>query len=403
MNLTWRRLRGVSMVVLVFLLIEFLDEFVFGVGEAAWPLIRNELNLSYIQIGLLMGLPVILSIAIDLPVGLLADLGYRRRLVLVGGLAFTLSLVLTALAADFAVLLVSFILFYPASGAFVSLSQASLMDLDPTRHEQNMARWTFAGSLGVVVGALAVGALPLIAASWRSLYWLAAVFSLVAVWLTVRMRLHSAPPRPAESDSESDDEDAEPQSLGVAIRMALRAARDWRVMRWVILLIFMDLTLDKLLSYMALYFVDVVGVGEVEASLAVAVFVVVGLVGDLLAIPLLERVRGLTYLRISAAVMLLLFPVFLLVPGFWPKVILAGCIGLCNSGWYSVLQGQLYSAMPGRSGTVSALTTLVGVMDSALPLIIGGVAQVYGLGSAVWLLWLGPIVILLGLPRSNKA
>lgn len=37
----------------------------------------------------------------------------------------------------------AFILFYPASGAFVNLSQATLMDSETDRHEQNMARWGF--------------------------------------------------------------------------------------------------------------------------------------------------------------------------------------------------------------------------------------------------------------------
>ena len=34
----------------LYLLIEFLDELVFGVGEAAWPLIRDDLGLNYVQI-----------------------------------------------------------------------------------------------------------------------------------------------------------------------------------------------------------------------------------------------------------------------------------------------------------------------------------------------------------------
>jgi FSR family fosmidomycin resistance protein-like MFS transporter len=390
---SWR-LRGTGAAVLVFLLIEFVDEFVFGVREAAWPLLRDEFGLSYLQIGLLIGLPVIIAFFIELPLGLLADLGHRTRIVLTGGLAFVLSLMLTGAAADFSVLLVSYVLFYPASGAFVSLSQASLMDVDPSRHEQNMARWTFAGSVGVVVGALAVGVLPLADASWRVLFWIGAGLSLCALWMTARMKLHARP---------SDDSDETPEGFAAAVRAALAAARDWRVLRWCILLLFSDLVLDKLLAYMALYFVDVVGVGEAEASIGVAVFVVLGLLGDVLVIPLLERIRGLTYLKITAAVMLVLFPAFLLAPGFAPKVILAGVIGLLNSGWYSVLQGKLYSAMPGRSGTVTTVGNLIGVLDSLFPLVIGFVAQTQGLETAMWLLWLGPITVLAGLPRREAA
>ena len=49
------------MLTLPFLLIEFLDELVFGVNQAAWPLIRTDLRLSYLQIGLLLSVPGIVS------------------------------------------------------------------------------------------------------------------------------------------------------------------------------------------------------------------------------------------------------------------------------------------------------------------------------------------------------
>ena len=43
------------------------------------------------------------------------------------------------------------------------------MDTDPARHELNMARWTFAGSLGVVAGPLALGGTALLGLRWRGL------------------------------------------------------------------------------------------------------------------------------------------------------------------------------------------------------------------------------------------
>ena len=77
---------------------------------------------------------------------------------------------------------------------------------------------------------------------------------------------------------------------------ALRALRRGEVLRWLTLLQFSDLMLDVLLGFLALYFVDVVGVTPAQAGLAVAVWTGVGLLGDFLLIPLLERVRGLSYL-----------------------------------------------------------------------------------------------------------
>ena len=84
--------------------------------------------------------------------GVVAVTWRRRALVLAGGAGFALALALAAGAPSFWVLLVAFSLLYPASGAFVSLSQASLMDLEPERREHNMARWTLAGAVGAVAG-----------------------------------------------------------------------------------------------------------------------------------------------------------------------------------------------------------------------------------------------------------
>jgi FSR family fosmidomycin resistance protein-like MFS transporter len=91
----------------------------------------------------------------------------------------------------------------------------------------------------------------------------------------------------------------------------------------------------------------------------------------------------------------------LLVPGFGLKVVLLGLLGFCNAGWYPVLKGRLYSAMPGQSGTVLSVGSLFGLARALLPLALGLVAQRFHLSVAMWLLLLGPIALLLGLPRSR--
>src|SRR5439155_299758 len=67
---------------------------------------------------------------------------------------FVLTLLAVASAGSFAVLMVAFIAFYPASGAFVSLTQAEIMDARPDRQAQVMARWDLAGAAGAVAGPL---------------------------------------------------------------------------------------------------------------------------------------------------------------------------------------------------------------------------------------------------------
>src|SRR5437764_11017766 len=140
------------------LLIEFLDELVFGVREAAWPLIRDDLRLSYTQVGVILSVPGLVGNLIEPSFGILGDVWRRRALVLAGGVVFAAASLLVGLSASFAALLAASILFNPASGAFVGLSQATLMDAAPERREQNMARWSLFGSLGNCVGPAALGA-----------------------------------------------------------------------------------------------------------------------------------------------------------------------------------------------------------------------------------------------------
>jgi len=184
---------------------------------------------------------------------------------------------------------------------------------------------------------------------------------------------------------------------------ALAALRRRDVLRWLALLEFSDLMLDVLLGFLALYFVDVVGVTPATAAGAVAIWSGLGLLGDLLLIPLLERVRGLSYLRVSAWLELILYVAFLLAPGIWLKFVLLGLLGLFNSGWYAILQAGLYSAMPGRSGTAMAVKNLSGLAGGLIPLGLGLAAQHFGLGPTMWLLLLGPMVVLVGLAGQARA
>ncbi len=388
-----KRGRSLRAFALTLLAIEFLDELVDGSRQTAWPLIRLDLQLSYTQIGLLLAVPKLCGNLIEPPLFLLGDTSRRRALILGGGVGFTLALVMVSVSHSFALLLLAFVLFSPASGAFVSLSQASLMDDAPARREQNMARWAFAGSLGVVAGSAALNATVALGGSWRA--WFGAMVA-PALLLTLSTR-RFMPPTPAATHAAQ----TQPR-LKANLLLALHALRSRAVLRWLVLLELADLMLDGLHGFLALYFVDVIGVSATRAGLAVAVWSGVGLVGDLLLIPLLERVRGLSYLRWSAGVMLLLFPAFLLAPGLLLKLLLLGLMGLANSGWYSILKAQLYAALPGRSGTALALNNVTGLVGALLPLGLGMLAERVGLGYMMWLLLAGPLALLLALPRAAK-
>jgi len=59
--------------------------------------------------------------------------------------------------------------------------------------------------------------------------------------------------------------------------------------------------------------------------------------------------------------------------------------------------------MPGQSGTVMAVGNVFGLAGGLIPLVLGLVAEQAGLSMTMWLLLLGPLALLAGLPRAARA
>jgi MFS transporter, FSR family, fosmidomycin resistance protein len=372
------------------LAVELADELVDGAKSAALPLIRHDLGLSYSQIGLLESAPLLLGSLLELPLGFLAGHGRRRRrAVLLGGVVFVLTLLGAAAARSFPALLVAFVLFFPASGAFVSLTQSGLMDAAPGRREQHMARWVLAGSAGSVAGPVLLVAVLAAGGTWRSAFLVLAVAAAVA-WLAVARN----PPEPAVADEGGG---AAPARGAAAVRDALNALRRSGVVRWLVLLQVSDLLLDVFTGYLALYLVAVGHATPAQAALTVAVRLGAGLAGDAVLNRALRHASGMSLLRASAAGAVVLYPAFLLVPGLWPKLVLLAVLSIITAPWYPVLQAQLYGSLPDHSGVVVSLSSAAGLLGGAAPLAVGFLAQHFGLAWGLATLAVAPPVLLGGL------
>ena len=324
---------------------------------------------------------------IEPALGLLADRGHRRALVLAGGFLSALVLVGNAVAPGFPILLVAFILGAPAAGAFVTLAQTVLMDAAPDDHERSMARWVFIGSLGVTTGPLLIAGASLAGLGWRPVMWF-----LAAVGLAVTLVARSLP---LETVPTEDEEHA-------SVRSTLKNLRNPEVRRWLTVIETADLLVDVFFSFLAVYLVDVAGADPTQASFAVSLFSMGGIAGSALLLPMLSRYDGLNYMRVSAIGAGALFAVFLVVDPLPLKIAAATAIAVLGSGWYTVPKARLFSALPGRSGIVVALESGAALLGSQTPLLIGAVSASAGLGMAMWLLMLGPVSILLLVPRPRS-
>ena len=388
-------LRGVIPLTYLLLLIEFFDELNYGIGNAALPAIRADLGLSYVQIGLLLGLPGIINAVIEPVLMLLGDTRYRKQIILGGGIVIALSLVAIATTQFFPVVLFAMVIGYPASGAFVSLSQATLMDLNPGREPQMMARWTVSGSVANLVGPLILAVGFALGFGWRWAFYAMAVLCVILVGFTWLKQF------PINLDTESSPQ----SSIQVKKLLAgfLDAMRNPNLMRWLILLQFSDLLLDVLTGYLPLYFTDVTGMSVAQASLMMSVLMLAGLVSNIMLIPMLEKFQGRNIVRISACVTGVLYVAWLVTPWLWAKIGLIILIRLVSLGWYEVLQGEAFASIPGRSGTVMATNSIMGLLGGGISFFIGWIAAQAGLPAAMWLLLAGPICLVLFVPKPGPA
>jgi MFS transporter, FSR family, fosmidomycin resistance protein len=326
--------------------------------------------------------------------GVLAGQGRRRRLVILGGgIVFVFTLLAVASARSFAVLLAAFVAFYPASGAFVSLTQAEIMDAWPDRQAQLMARWDLAGAAGAVAGPLLLTAVLASGGSWRAGFLVLAGISAL-IWLGALLRGRPQPDG-REAAAGAGAEEAEQRPWTARFAEIGAALRDWGTLRWLLLIEVADLLVDVFTGFLALYLVDVAHLTPAVAALAIAIRLGAALAGDATLIVILERVSDLTVLRVSAAAAALLYPAFLLVPGVVPKLAVLAVLSAATAPWYPVLQARLYGSLPGRSSVAVTLSSAAGLAGGLGPLAVGLVAQSFGLSWALAGLVLVPVAVLL--------
>ena len=383
---------------LLFLGIEFFDELDYGIRSAALPSIRDDLGLNYAQLGLLLGLPHIVSAAVEWLLMLLGDTLLRKRLIVVGGGVLTLALALIATANSFSPVLFAWMISFPASGAFVTLSQASLMDLNPGREAHMMARWSLSGSLANLIGPLLLAGGFALGWGWRWAFWMLAGLALLLAGLAWR----SSMPLPNHPAVEAAQSDRNTRRVGAELLRGLwQALRSPRLLLMILLLQLADLMMDVLSIYLPLFYTDVMALKPTQVALLLSATMLANLVSDALVIPLLEKFDGRRVVRLSALVVAVLYVAFLVVPWVAAQIALVLLLKLLTLGWYSVLQGEAYAAAPGRSGTVMALNSLGGLAGGIFPWLIGVAAERVGLRLAMWLLLLGPLSLLALAPRPK--
>ena len=380
------RLKQLSLLRITLLSMGMFDEIITGFTIVGLPLLRDQLGLSYTQIGLLFVVQSFASILLDPLLNLLTDRGSKCFWILGGLLILALSFILRANTHSFIVLLLAFGVLFPADEMAVGLSQAALIELNPTQETQVMTRYELLSSIGDFLGPLLVTALVSFSVGWTGLCWLAA-----SIWLVLAIVI-STQRFPRVSVTEDD----EPTSFMTLLGRLRSALRDPILLRWVALAAIPTMVDEVFLGFIALYLRDVLHVNQATIGLIVAIHTF----GALLGLFLLDRFL----LKRSTPRQLLLWLSLLVLVGMicllsihvvWVVTLALFIIGLGASGWYPTANGQAYARMPGHASIVRSVMSLFVAADVAIPGIVSLIADHYGLLAGLSFLGLAPVLMLL--------
>ncbi len=363
------------------------DEIISGFSTIGLPLFREQLGLSYTQIGLIFTVSALIGAILEPLLNLLSDRGSKRYWILGGLLALALSFTLMASSRLFILLLLAFSIASPAGDAAIGLSQAVLIELAPRQETQVMTRWTLLSSIGDFLAPMVVVAIVIIRVGWTGLCWIAAGISLVVAIIIVSQRF------PSPSDTTSSEETASLKKLLVGLHEALR---DPILLRWAALTVIPTMVDEVFLVFTALYLRDVVYVSQELVGLILAIHIAGALLGlFVLDRFLLKRCTARQLLTWLALLVLVGMIGLLSIHQLWVVTFALFVIGLGASGWYPIAKGQAYRRLPGRVGTVRAVISLFATLDVVLPGIVSVIADRFGLIAGLGFLGLAPVLMLL--------
>ena len=382
-----------------------LDELTTGLLVVALPLLRDRLHLSYAEAGLIFTVGALSSVLLEPPITLAADRRPLRLPILAGMLSLTAGYVLAGLAPNYALLLVAVALIFPANGTAVGLSQSALIDAAPPHHAApTMTRWTLISGVGDLLAPLGVGVGVAAGMGWTALCLVAG-----GLWLTSALVL--APARfpaaheafqGAPADAAAEDDDEAKGGLRRRLRDLRLALGDRALLRWAAIST-LATTLDEVfLAFAALYLHDRLHASQEAVSVVIAVAVGAGLAALILLDRLGQRTSGWRLLPWMAALALAGVALLLVVPTVQLAALALAVVAFAAAGWYPLAQAAAYATRPGRAALVRTVGLLGDPLEIVLPGLTGLVAARFGLTAALAFLALGPLAMLLLLPRQRQ-
>lgn len=360
----------------------FTDELLSNLPDVLMPAIRAQLGLSYTQISLLNLVLNYVAAIIEPISGLLIDLWPRRWLLAWGAVGVGLAVMVMGLAPTFALLLVGYAIYGLASGPLAHTADVVLVEAHPEAPGRIFARSVSVDTLGAMLAPLSVGLVSWLGLEWRWLLLALGASSIVYGWLL--FRTHFPPP----ANGQENEAAGLWQSLRGNVGWVIRHRP---VLAWLLFLLLLDL-LEAPHLFQTVWLREEAGFSQGLIALYRVVEMIISLVSLAYLDRWLARAHYRRIITIATVGLLFIYPLWLLLPGLWPRFLLALPLNFLFTFFWPIGRGQILAAAPGRAGTVTALTSLLGFLP--LSLLFGLLAEALSLTTAT--LWV-VIVALIGL------
>lgn len=370
-----------------------IDELVSGIPVLTLPLARADLQLSYAQVGLIFTIAELTGLLVNPVLDAISDHWSKPRLVMGGLIGMVLAFALASSSMTYGWLLLAFVVMGASNGAVVGLGNAILIDQAPAAARATTTRWVLLATIGDLLGPLLVAGTVALQGSWRLLMGIGAL-----IWLLVALFLGAQRFTSLQTKTTATEKE-EPmwRTIGTNLRAGIRTPQ---LLRWLLLATLPSLLDEMFLGFAALFLTDKVGVTPQIVSLAL----LAPTVGALLSLWWVERwgqrLTPYALLGWAALVMTMGLLTFVTATQPWVALLALFILGLGVAPWYPLAQAQAYAALPGRSGTVGALQALFAPIEIVAPLLIGLVAERWGIQAGINFFFVAPLLILLLRPRG---
>lgn len=380
---------------LVLLGVPLLDELGSGLPVVGAPALQQELFASFAALSFVVfTAPQLAGFVLEPPVLLFASRFTRARAIGCGLIAYGLALLFAAWAGSAWLFGVAWTLVWIASGVACASAQAELMDREPERRERAMAEWTLAAALGDLLGPLLLAAAAASVFGFR-LAWLVGAMAFVAWGVLAQCRSTPAVEPPCAS---SDDEATPPDADGggaLSFRVLLRRARENpRLVAWLLGTTLCSLMDETLVAFCALWMRARFG-SDSAVTLGVVALMVGGFAGLLVLHRLLASHDPKVLLLCSCVGSALALGAWLLAGSPVQAAAALAVLGACAAAHYPLAQAAAYKALPSSASTVAALSQLFAPVDLMIPLVLGLLADRFGLAAALLGLLVQPFGLIL--------